>query len=204
VKIKYSTLIFLLILILLDPVCPKLKQTTSHGKYLGQEPPGIAPVVFAPGWISTVDNIEFAATFSPDFKEYLFTRKKKDTIDNRIYQVRWENGGWKGPEADGPWETIAPHLHGPFMHPCVGPDESLIIFDTEQSMGGRGKSLLISFRSEDGSWGNIISFRELEQFQHFGQFGIPMLNPDNKYLFFSSDGDIYWVHAEVIETLGSH
>lgn len=42
--------------------------------YLGQKPPGLTPEMFAPGLISTKDNIEFAGTFSPDFKEFFFTR----------------------------------------------------------------------------------------------------------------------------------
>jgi len=42
------------------------------GHYLGQKPPGI----FAPGIISTKDNIEFAGTFSPDLREFFFTRSR--------------------------------------------------------------------------------------------------------------------------------
>jgi hypothetical protein len=103
----------------------------------------------------------------------------------------------------GPWKKIASHLQGPYMHPCVGPEEAFIIFDTEQSFEGLGKSLLISFRQADGSWGNIISFRKLAQFQHFEQFGIPMLSPDGKYLFFSSKGDIFWVESTILNELKS-
>jgi hypothetical protein len=45
--------------------------------------------------------------------------------------------------------------------------------------------------------------RELEQFRHIKQFGIPMLSPDQSYQFFSSRGDIYWVEAGIIEDLRS-
>ncbi|UCE38670.1 MAG: hypothetical protein JSW00_05425, partial [Thermoplasmata archaeon] len=100
----------------------------------------------------------------------------------------------------GPWEPIAPHLSGPFMHPCIGPEEDYIIFDTDHDFGGKGKSLLISYRNSDGSWGEIISFREIFDFE---KFGIPMLTPDYKFLFFSSQGDIYWVDAKIIEDLRS-
>ena len=101
----------------------------------------------------------------------------------------------------GPWEKLAPHLYGPYMHPCIGPDESFVIFDTDHSLDGRGKSLLISFCKTDGSWGDIISFRKLDQFQHLEKFGIPMLTPDRKYLFFSNQDDIYWVDAKIIKKL---
>ncbi len=264
--------------------------TPFQTPYLGQEPPGMEPKIFAPGWISTEGGFEFAGTFSPDFKEYFFTRRENGTIDNRIYHVKFEgskfigpvlapfaydcfefephispdgqslyygsrrpiahNGdlargtniwivkknarGWSEPEyqgapfdeamfvclADdgtmynsgltkselvegkyGPWEPLAPHLRGPFMHPCVGPHESFVIFDTDNDLGGHGKSLLISFYQSDGSWSEIISFRRLAQFSDFEKFGIPMLTPDHKYLFFTSEGDIYWVAAQVIEEL---
>ena len=261
-----------------------------NSPYLGQTPPGEKPELFASGLVSTKDNIEFAGTFSPDFTEYFFTRRKNNTIDNRIYLVQWLDGqwtkpirapfgydcfefephitpagdqlfygtrrpidnsgslakgtniwitkktetGWSPPKYQGPpfdeamfvcmaddgtlynsgltksehldgkyspWEKIAPHLHGPFMHPCIEPDESFIIFDTDHPLDGRGKSLLISFRKTDGSWGDIISFRKLDHFNHLEKSSIPMLTPDSKYLFFSSGGDIYWVDAKIIEEL---
>jgi len=84
------------------------------------------------------------------------------------------------------------------MHPCIGPDEEYIIFDTDHDLGGKGKSLLISFKNSDGYWGEIISFRDIYDFE---KFGIPMLTPDYKYLFFSSQGNIYWVDAKIIEEL---
>ena len=39
------------------------------GPYLGQEPPGMAPEIFAPGIIST-GNFECMAFFSPDGREF--------------------------------------------------------------------------------------------------------------------------------------
>jgi len=268
----------------------KLPENQSNSKYLGQKPPGIVPEIFAPGFISTANNIEFAGTFSPDFDEYFFTRRKTGTIENRIYHVRfigerwtepelapfgydcfefephiapegnllffgsrrpvddsnelargtriwttkktesgWSEPEYLGPPFDdamfvcmaedgtlynsgltksepddgkyGPWEKIAPHLYGPYMHPCIGPDESFVIFDSDHVLDGQGKSLLISFRKPDGSWGDIISFRKLDQFKNLEKFGIPMLTPDKKYLFFSYRGDIYWVDAKTIENL---
>ena len=45
-----------------------------QGPYLGQKPPGMTPEIFAPGIVSTAE-FEFAGTFSPDGKEYFFTRR---------------------------------------------------------------------------------------------------------------------------------
>ena len=259
-----------------------------EGPYLGQKPAGLTPEIFAPGLVSTEENIEFAGTFSPDFKEYFFTRRKAGTIDNRIFHMKYEKGEWSTPELApfaydcfefephitpqgdrlffgsrrpleasgplirtayiwvthkteegwgppqfpgppfdkamfvcmsddltmynsglqksepvngqyGPWINIAPHLYGPFMHPCIGPNEGYIIFDTEQDLDGQGNALLISFKNENGTWGDIISFRKILNIE--GRYGIPMLSPDGKYLFFSHNGDIYWVDAKIIDKL---
>ena len=45
-----------------------------HGPYLGQEPPGMTPKIFAPGIVSTDGAREFSGTFSPDGREYYFFR----------------------------------------------------------------------------------------------------------------------------------
>ena len=47
------------------------------GPYLGQTPPKMIPEVFAPGIVSKVGSHEFAGTFSPDGKEFFFTRVVK-------------------------------------------------------------------------------------------------------------------------------
>lgn len=44
------------------------------GPYLGQEPPGMGSEIFAPGFISSPDFIEYSGAFSPDGKEYYFYR----------------------------------------------------------------------------------------------------------------------------------
>jgi len=44
------------------------------GPYLGQNPPGMTPEVFAPNIIST-DKRELNSVFSPDGKEFYFTKR---------------------------------------------------------------------------------------------------------------------------------
>lgn len=48
---------------------PELK-----GPYLGQNPPGMTPEIFAPGIVSTKEHKEFSGTFAPDGMEYYFFR----------------------------------------------------------------------------------------------------------------------------------
>lgn len=84
-------------------------------------------------------------------------------------------------------------------HPCIDPDEKFIVFDSERE-GGYGKSdLYVCFRQADGGWstainlGTAINTKETDF--------CPSLSPDGRYLFYSSNGDIYWVRSQMIESL---
>ncbi len=66
--------------------------TGLKGPYLGQEPPGPEPVVFAPGIVSTRGNFEFSCCFSPDGRELYFNRSA------HVYVSRLEEEGWTAPE----------------------------------------------------------------------------------------------------------
>jgi len=68
------------------------ESTGLRGPYLGQEPPGEEPRVFAPGIVSTPGNNEFCASFSPDGKEFYFNRGMT------IMVCRLDNDVWTAPE----------------------------------------------------------------------------------------------------------
>ena len=87
-------------------------------------------------------------------------------------------------------------------HPCVAPDQSFIIFDSfrrDGLGGGKKPDLYVSFRKEDGSWGPALNLGD--NINHTGSNLGASLSPDGKHLFFSSEGDIYWVDAKIIEKL---
>jgi hypothetical protein len=65
--------------------------------YLGQEPPGMEPEVFAPGIVSLPDFIEFSGAFSPDGTEYYFYRFSKDTQSKLLF-TKVIDGEWSAPE----------------------------------------------------------------------------------------------------------
>jgi glyoxylase-like metal-dependent hydrolase (beta-lactamase superfamily II) len=84
-------------------------------------------------------------------------------------------------------------------HPCIAQDESFLIFDsyTLDPPGGEAH-LFICFREGEGRWGKAINLSEI-----LGTEGniAASLSPDEKYLFFSAESDIYWVDAKIIEDL---
>ncbi|MDW3196106.1 MAG: hypothetical protein R8G66_27285 [Cytophagales bacterium] len=78
----------------------------------------------------------------------------------------------------------------------VAPDESYVIFSGENPAGlGRG-DLYITFQN-NGEWTNPVNMGE--PINDLGHQFCPFVTYDGKYLFFSSNRDIYWVDAAIIE-----
>jgi hypothetical protein len=89
-------------------------------------------------------------------------------------------------------------------HPFISLDESYIIWDSENDGGYGDVDLYISFRQHDDSWGPAINFGN--EINTEGPDSGGYVSPDGKYFFFnrkvsSEDLDIYWVDAQIIETL---
>jgi len=89
--------------------------------------------------------------------------------------------------------AIQPHYENQ-THPCIAPDGSYIIFDINVENG----SLFVSFKDENGQWGEGI---DLTKHGFKPDSRGAYISPDGKYLFFSVDGDIWWVSAKAIEEL---
>jgi hypothetical protein len=67
------------------------------GPYLGQEPPGMEPLIFAPDFISSPEFNEFSGSFSPDGNEYYFYRFSP-TSEAELLFSKVVNGKWSVPE----------------------------------------------------------------------------------------------------------
>ena len=66
--------------------------------YFNQQPPGLTPRRFAPGLISTETYSETGCTFTPDGKEFYFTRSGGDLPSPAIFVSRFEEARWTQPE----------------------------------------------------------------------------------------------------------
>ena len=81
----------------------------------------------------------------------------------------------------------------------VSPDENYLIFCAQREEGlGRG-DLYISFKQDDGSWSPSVNMGE--QVNTEGHELCPFVTADEKYLFFTSKQDIYWVSTSIIQDL---
>jgi len=91
-------------------------------------------------------------------------------------------------------------------HPCIAPDESYILFDSNRPASHQGEGsfdLYVCFRMKDGVWSEAINIGEKLNIR--AENICAYISPDGKYLFYNSMNgdtwDIYWVDAKIIEEL---
>jgi hypothetical protein len=89
-------------------------------------------------------------------------------------------------------------------HPFIAPDESYLIWDGQRDSVVRNADLFISFRQQDGSWGEAIKMGDTINTEA-SEFAAAV-SPDGKYLFFTRhmgpDTTVtFWVDAQIIDTL---
>ena len=86
---------------------------------------------------------------------------------------------------------------GQVSGPCVSPDNRVLIVHARRDGGFGSWDLYASFRDSDGRWGalsNLGNAVNTEAAEAGASF-----SPDGKYLFFSRNGDIFWVSAEILD-----
>lgn len=79
----------------------------------------------------------------------------------------------------------------------ISPAEKYIIFCSERPNGKGKGDLYISFKNQSGAWEPAVNIGEV--INTSGYEFCPYVTPDNKFLFFSRDGEIYWVSTEAIK-----
>ncbi len=89
-------------------------------------------------------------------------------------------------------------------HPWIAPDESYLIWDDQRESGYGNADIYISFRQQDGSWGPAINMGEKINSSRSDSYAT--VTPDGKYILFNrsidkDNVDIFWVDAQIIETL---
>ncbi len=127
----------------------------------------------------------------------------KDYIENLgqmdLYRSIPVNGAYGAPENLGKPVNTAHHEKEPF----VAPDEGYLIFTSDRPGGFGDCDLYISFKKENGSWSQPLNMGEAINSAKWE--GVPIVSPDGKYLFFSSDrsgdSDVYWLDASIIKKL---
>jgi len=147
--------------------------TKLNQPYFGEDPPGLTPKLFAPGLISTFGHFEFACTFSPDGKEFYFTRRNDDRGNNVIMVCKWEENGWTAPDTAA---FARPGDH----EPHISPDGKRLYFGTTRVKPGAD-------RPAYGIW---VLKRE------GSVWSTPEYSTDGMYASATLDGSLYLTDVE--------
>lgn len=119
----WKLVLVVLMIVFLLAGCGKREASSGiKNPYLGQKPPGMIPEIFAPGIVSTDKHLEFGCTWSPDGKQFLFTRREGEHSYNTIMTCNWTESGWTKPEA------VAISDSFPKMSPRFFPDGQTMVY----------------------------------------------------------------------------
>ena len=109
---------------------------------------------------------------------------------------------WMG-ERYGPPRRLGGSVNrpSPVDHAFITPDESTLVFDATGRPGGQGGEgdLWVCFRRPDGNWSEPQNLGDAINTP--GLNFCPSVSPDGKYLFYTTNRDVYWVGTEILEPL---
>lgn len=152
------------------------QQSKLMGPYLGQKPPGMTPVIFAPDLISSPDHSECCRAISKDGREIFFVRK----CENReiIFRITEDDNGWSEPEQ-------ITYTSKNFQYtPFISPKDDKLIFMAGNSRPVRGgiDSLpeVYLLGREDNEW--VIS----------NKLGVTIGEAQPYYLTMAANGTLYF------------
>ncbi|MEQ9467937.1 MAG: hypothetical protein RLN88_11035 [Ekhidna sp.] len=132
---------------------------------------------------------------------YFFDEFKRDFTGDIRYS-RFVDGKYEEPKLlDKKINT------GKSFHPFIAHDESYLIFDSKREDGFGDSDIYISYRQQNGEWGDPINLGNKINTEAWEASA--SVTPDGKYLFFNrnmgSDDyenvDIFWVSSQIIENL---
>jgi hypothetical protein len=102
------------------------------GPYLGQEPPGMTPEVFAPGLISLDGERELNAVYSPSGRIFMFTRSI-DGVFKMFFSYQRDDGTWQEPRMAPPSKTYPGHRDADM---AFSPDGEWVYFISDRPLPG--------------------------------------------------------------------
>lgn len=134
------------------------------------------------GPVNTTNN-EFAPTVSSAGNLY-FQCWAEDGSESDICLSRFVDGAYQPAERLGPEISADGYDGGPF----IAPDESYLLFQSLRP-GNLGEApntnIYVSFRAGDGTWGAPVNLGE--DVNGTGDPISPMVSPDGRFLFFSTN-----------------
>jgi hypothetical protein len=115
-------------------------------------------------------------------------------VNRGIYRAEYESGKYCR------LERLPDEINNRYWagHPFIDPDEKYLLFDSNMDTLGT-KNLFISFRMGPGKWSPSVNINKHLGFA--GYASMPHVTSDGSYLFFTSNGDIFWVNTSFLDYL---
>jgi len=141
---------------------------------------------------------EYYMSFTKDGSMYFSSNKNAEENKQHnfnIYSSEFKNGTFQKPKLLG--DSINTNAYEADVF--VSPDESYVIFCSIRKEGYGKGDLYISFKDGAGNWsraknmGEVINTKDHEL--------CPFVTKDGKYLFYTSNKDLYWVDTDIINQL---
>ena len=139
----------LIVLLVSLPVAAESDWPVLSGPYLGQEPPGMTPEVFAPGLISSPDARELNSVFSREGRVFLFTREI-DGIFKMFVSAQRRDGTWSPPFMTSLSRTFPGHRDADM---AFSPDGDWLYFISDRPLPGYSLDRYNIWRSRNSSQG---------------------------------------------------
>ncbi len=167
--------------------------------YVQREKNGWSKPINAGKEINSAHN-EYYISFTKKGTMYYSSNKQASDIKSKAFDI------YSSPSAKGVFQAStrlgaainSDHYEADVF---VSPNEDYIIYCSERPNGNGAGDLFISFKTSKGAWSEAKNMGKTVNSP--GYEFCPFVTADGKYLFFSRDGDIYWVDARVIQELRS-
>jgi len=142
---------------------------------------------------------EYYISFTDDDSMYFasdgHTRQDTSRSDHDIYYAEFIDNEFQKPVLLDSTVNSAGYEADVF----VAPDESYLIYCSTRDGGyGRG-DLYISFENAEGEWTEAVNMGAAINTEHYEY--CPFVTKDGKYLFYTSNQDIFWISTAVIKVL---
>jgi hypothetical protein len=133
----------------------------------------------------------------------MYFSSNKDAEENRqhnfnIYSSKFKNGTFQKPNLLGGSINTNAYEADAF----ISLDESYVIFCSIRKEGFGQGDLYISFKDDAGNWSKAKNMGSV--INTTGHELCPFVTKDGKYFFYTSNQDIYWVDARIINSLKSN
>ncbi len=230
---KIQTVLLLATILFIQSCNTKKQQEKSYDRptiknpYLGQKTPGLTPIPFAPGIVST-EIYEYDGAFAKDMKAFYFIRRGEENVKSTFYEYKYNetNQKWEKSVLASPWigrPVISPdgntmHLGTRYLkktatgwskiqslkHPFVSNDSMFIMRLSEAANGTyyfdtyKKGDLTFPIRYSRLINGKYEEPKALPKSINTGTFlSHPFIAPDESYLLFDAEREAGFGESDI-------